>query len=109
MVRISDGRMSGTAMGTIVLHVTPESVLGGPLAAARTGDRICLSVVRRTLDLLVPEAEITRRLAERSTPPPTAARGYEKLFHDHVTQAGQGCDFDFLRAVETKATAPIRR
>ena len=109
MVRISDGRMSGTAMGTIVLHVTPESALGGPLAAARTGDRIRLSVARRTIDLLVPADEIARRLAERSIAPPTAARGYEKLFHDHVTQADQGCDFDFLRAVEMKMSAPVRR
>ena len=109
MVRISDGRMSGTAMGTIVLHVTPESALGGPLAAARTGDRIRLSVAHRTLDLLVPASEIARRLAEQSTPPPTAARGYAKLFHDHVTQADQGCDFDFLRAVEMKMRTPVRR
>ncbi len=109
MVRISDGRMSGTAMGTIVLHVTPESALGGPLAVVRTGDRIRLSVARRSIDLLVPAAEITRRLVERSTPPPTAARGYAKLFHDHVTQADQGCDFDFLVATEMKSKAPTRR
>ncbi len=109
MVRISDGRMSGTATGTIVLHVTPESALGGPLAAARTGDRIRLSVARRSIELLVPAAEIARRLAAHLSPPPTAARGYAKLFQDHVTQADLGCDFDFLRATEMKAKAPARR
>ncbi len=109
MVRISDGRMSGTATGTIVLHVTPESALGGPLAAARFGDRIRLSVARRTIELLVPAAEIARRLAALASPAPTAARGYAKLFHDHVTQADLGCDFDFLRATEMKAKAPARR
>ena len=107
MVRISDGRMSGTATGTIVLHVTPESALGGPLAAARSGDRIRLSVARRTIELLVPAAEIARRLAALASPAPTALRGYAKLFHDHVTQADRGCDFDFLRATEMKMTAPI--
>ena len=109
MVRISDGRMSGTATGTIVLHVTPESALGGPLAAARSGDRIRLSVARRTIELLVPAAEIARRLAALASPAPTALRGYAKLFHDHVTQADCGCDFDFLRATEMKMTAPIGR
>jgi dihydroxy-acid dehydratase len=97
MVRISDARMSGTAYGTIVLHVTPEAAAGGPLGLARTGDRIGLSVKRRALDLLVDPAELGRR---RAVPPPAApaARGYRRLFLEHVLQADAGCDFDFLRA-----------
>ena len=97
MVRISDARMSGTAYGTIVLHVTPEAAAGGPLGRARTGDRIRLSVKQRTLDLLVDPAELARR---RAVPPSSAPaeRGYRKLFLDHVLQADGGCDFDFLRA-----------
>ncbi|MGE0355440.1 MAG: IlvD/Edd family dehydratase [Burkholderiales bacterium] len=98
MVRISDGRMSGTAAGTIVLHVTPEAALGGPLAFVQTGDRIRLDVAGRSLLLLVDEAELARRRAARPVPPPVAARGYLKLFLDTVTQADEGVDFDFLRA-----------
>jgi dihydroxy-acid dehydratase len=113
MVRISDGRMSGTAMGTIVLHVTPEAAIGGALAAARTGDRVRLSVKARTISLLVSDEEIARRLAtesERKVPSTTGAqRGYLKLFLQHVTQADQGCDFDFLRAVEMKHRSPAKR
>jgi dihydroxy-acid dehydratase len=113
MVRISDGRMSGTATGTIVLHVTPESAVGGPLAAARTGDRVSLSVARRTLSLLVSDEEIARRLVELKTAPKAAPsvdaqRGYLKLFLQSVTQADQGCDFDFLRAVAMTQTAPAK-
>jgi dihydroxy-acid dehydratase len=107
MVRISDGRMSGTALGTIVVHVTPEAAIGGPLAAVRSGDRIRLSVANRSLALLIPDAEIARRLA--ATPrrdPDPKERGYRKLFLRSVTQADQGCDFDFLRAVEMKERAP---
>ncbi|MFC0384729.1 IlvD/Edd family dehydratase [Muricoccus vinaceus] len=96
MVRISDARMSGTAFGTIVLHITPESAVGGPLALVRTGDRIALDVERRRLDLLVDEAELARRAAEVVPPRPAPKRGYAKLFHDTVLQADQGCDFDFL-------------
>ena len=96
MVRISDARMSGTAFGTIVLHVTPESAVGGPLALVRTGDRITLDVEARRLDLLVDEAELARRAAEVVPPRPAPKRGYAKLFHDTVLQADQGCDFDFL-------------
>ena len=94
MVRISDARMSGTAFGTIVLHVTPESAVGGPLGLVRTGDMIRLDVAARRLDLLVDAAE----LAAREPVPARAAprRGYAKLFHDSVTQADRGCDFDFL-------------
>jgi dihydroxy-acid dehydratase len=111
MVRISDGRMSGTAMGTIILHVTPEAALGGPLAAARTGDRVRLSVKERSISLNVSDAEIARRLTTLTAqkPVPTAERGYLKLFLQHVTQADQGCDFDFLRAVAIKHTAPRRK
>jgi dihydroxy-acid dehydratase len=114
MVRISDGRMSGTASGTIVLHVTPESALGGPLAAVQTGDRIRLSVTQRSLSLLVPDDEIARRLAsaaaERaSVLQASSDRGYRQLFRRSVTQADRGCDFDFLRAVELNATSPIPR
>jgi dihydroxy-acid dehydratase len=97
MVRISDGRMSGTAFGTIVLHVTPEAAAGGPLALVRTGDRIRLSVKERRVDLLVDEAELARRRAALPASPPLAERGYAKLYQDHVLQADGGCDFDFLR------------
>jgi dihydroxy-acid dehydratase len=97
MVRISDARMSGTAFGTIVLHVTPEAAAGGPLGKARSGDRIRLSVKERRLDLLVPPAELARRDGEgRAAAAP--ARGYRRLYAEHVLQADLGCDFDFLRA-----------
>ncbi len=95
MVRISDARMSGTAFGTVVLHVTPESAVGGPLAAVRNGDRIRLSVKDRRIDLLVTGEEIARRLAAH-TPPPFPERGYAALYQRHVLQADRGCDFDFL-------------
>ena len=97
MVRISDGRMSGTAAGTIVLHVTPESALGGPLAWVRTGDRISLDVAGRTLVLKVSDAELESRKARSPVTAPTADRGYRKLFLDAVLQADEGVDFDFLR------------
>ena len=98
LVRISDGRMSGTAFGTIVLHVTPESAIGGPLAYVQNGDRIRLSISKRELTLLISEEELKKRQSENSITPPTAERGYKKLFLDTVTQADQGVDFDFLRA-----------
>ncbi|MBV1693338.1 MAG: dihydroxy-acid dehydratase [Hyphomicrobiales bacterium] len=97
MVRISDARMSGTAYGTIVLHVAPEAAAGGPLALVRTGDRIRLSVKDRRLDLLLDDAEFARRRAALPPPAPTDARGYGRLFHERVLQAPLGCDFDFLR------------
>jgi dihydroxy-acid dehydratase len=106
MVRISDGRMSGTAAGTIVLHVTPESAVGGPLAYVRNGDRIRLSISRRELLLLVDAAELARRAAEAPVVPPTAERGYLKLFLDTVTQADQGVDFDFLRPAKMRGPKP---
>jgi dihydroxy-acid dehydratase len=94
MVRISDARMSGTAYGTVVLHVAPDAASGGPLARVRSGDRIRLSVRERRLDLLVDEAE----LARRPVPPrPRPERGYARLYHDEILQADGGCDFDFLR------------
>jgi len=95
MVRISDARMSGTAFGTIVLHVTPEAAAGGPLAAVRSGDRIRLSVKERRIDVLVEPSELARRAADarRTVTPP---RGYRRLYAEHVLQADHGCDFDFL-------------
>lgn len=98
IVRISDGRMSGTAFGTIVLHVMPESALGGPLACVQNGDRIRLSVERREISLLIDDAEMARRIAATPKTRPTAPRGYRKLFLQSVTQADQGVDFDFLQA-----------
>jgi dihydroxy-acid dehydratase len=100
MVRISDARMSGTAFGTIVLHVTPEASAGGPLALVRTGDRIRLSVKERRVDLLVDEAELDRRRAIQTFRCDSPERGYAKLYQDHVLQANAGCDFDFLRGIE---------
>lgn len=98
MVRISDGRMSGTAFGSIVLHVTPEAAIGGPLAHVRSGDRIRLSVSKREISLLVTEEELQQRAQDNPISRPVAGRGYRKLFLDSVTQADQGVDFDFLRA-----------
>jgi dihydroxy-acid dehydratase len=95
MVRISDARMSGTAFGSIVLHVAPEAAVGGPLAAVRNGDRIRLSIENKRIDLLVEAEEIARRL-EGFRPPPAPARGYKSLYRRTVTQAPEGCDFDFL-------------
>lgn len=106
MLRISDGRMSGTAFGTIVLHITPEAAVGGPLAWVQTGDRIRLSVSERRIEWLVSEDEIKRRQAERPVQVPQADRGYQHLFLKSVTQADQGADFDFLRAVESKGSIP---
>jgi dihydroxy-acid dehydratase len=108
MVRISDGRMSGTAFGTIVLHVTPEAAVGGPFAYVRSGDRIRLSVAKRELTVLVPAAELAQRAAARPVRPPAAERGYLKLFLESVTQADRGADFEFLRAPATRATIPAR-
>ncbi|HEX2198710.1 MAG TPA: IlvD/Edd family dehydratase [Burkholderiales bacterium] len=97
MVRLSDARMSGTAYGTIVLHISPEAAIGGPLALVRNGDRLRLSVNERRLDLLVSEDEMQRRKAAWRPPAAPPARGYAKLYMDHVLQAEHGCDFDFLR------------
>ena len=96
LIRISDSRMSGTSYGTCVLHISPESHVGGPLAWVETGDLIRLDVPGRTLDLLVDEEEIERRRAAWVPPQPKYERGYGKMFINHVTQAHEGCDFDFL-------------
>ncbi len=106
MIRISDGRMSGTAFGTIVLHVTPESAVGGPLAYVQNGDRIRLSVANRALTLLVSEEALNERAINNPVVTPTADRGYRKLFLDTVMQADKGADFDFLRAVENRGKTP---
>ncbi|HEX9391130.1 MAG TPA: IlvD/Edd family dehydratase [Usitatibacteraceae bacterium] len=106
MVRISDGRMSGTAFGTIVLHVTPESAVGGPLAQVRNGDRIRLSVRNREISLLVPDDELARRMQNNVIKEPTAERGYRRLFLQTVMQADKGVDFDFLRATHIKGKTP---
>jgi dihydroxy-acid dehydratase len=96
MVRISDARMSGTAYGTVVLHVSPEAAIGGPLALVQTGDRIRLSVRERSLDLEVDAAVLARRKAQWRAPP-LPPRGYQRLYAERVLQAEEGCDFDFLR------------
>ena len=100
MVRISDARMSGTAFGTIVLHITPESAVGGPLALVRNGDLIKLDVEKRCIDLLVDEAELKQRQAalKPTVTPEWAQRGYAHLFNETILQADEGCDFDFMRA-----------
>jgi dihydroxy-acid dehydratase len=97
LLRISDARMSGTSYGAVVLHVAPESAVGGPLALVQTGDRIRLDVAARTLDLVVEESELARRRDAWARPPRKDARGYRQLFEEHVLQANEGCDFDFLR------------
>jgi dihydroxy-acid dehydratase len=96
MVRISDARMSGTAYGTVVLHVSPEAALGGPLALVREGDWIELDVGARRLHLEVDEAELRRRRAEWVAPEPAFKSGYQALYVKHVLQADRGADFDFL-------------
>lgn len=96
MVRISDARMSGTAFGTVVLHLAPEAAVGGPLAAVQSGDHIRLSVANKRIDLLVSAEEMKKRLANHVAPP-VPSRGYKALYHRSVTQAPDGCDFDFLK------------
>jgi dihydroxy-acid dehydratase len=97
IVRISDARMSGTAYGTVVLHVAPEAAVGGPLALVETGDFIALDVPRRRLQLEVSEAELAQRRSRWSAPADdVSARGYARLFREHVMQADHGMDFDFL-------------
>ncbi len=97
MLRISDARMSGTAYGTIVLHVSPDAASHGPLALARSGDRIRISVARRSLDLLVQESELAARAKALAQPATLPLRGYDRLYRQSVLQAEDGCDFDFLR------------
>jgi L-arabonate dehydrase len=96
MVRLSDARMSGVSYGTVVLHVAPESAIGGPLAVVQTGDEIVLDVAARKIELAVPQPEVDQRLRRFVPPKRHYDRGYGRLFLDHVTQANLGCDFDFL-------------
>jgi L-arabonate dehydrase len=107
MVRLSDARISGTSFGTIVVHIAPEAAVGGPLAVARTGDEIELDIAERRLELLVPEAEMKKRLADWKPPEEHYHRGYGKLFLDHILQAHEGCDFDFLRGKNGDAAANL--
>jgi dihydroxy-acid dehydratase len=103
MVRISDARMSGTAYGTIVLHVAPEGAVGGPIALLATGDRIRLDVPGRSIELLVDEDELSRRRDSWRTPVnPAEERGYRRLFLESVQQAPQGCDFSFCLPTRTQ-------
>ena len=96
MLRISDARMSGTSYGACVLHVAPESFIGGPLALVQTGDRISIDVPARKLDVLLDDAELARRRAQWKPAPPHFSRGFGTIYLKHVTQADKGCDFDFL-------------
>jgi L-arabonate dehydrase len=97
LVRISDARMSGTSYGAVVLHVAPEAAVGGPLALVRSGDRIRLDVGARTLDMLVSDEELARRREAWRPPARDDERGYRALYRQHVLQANEGCDLDFLR------------
>jgi dihydroxyacid dehydratase/phosphogluconate dehydratase len=98
MIRISDARMSGTSYGACILHVAPESFVGGPLAFVRTGDEIEIDVDKRSIHLHVSDAEMAKRKAAWKKPAPKYPRGYGALFSDHIGQADEGCDFDFLSA-----------
>jgi dihydroxy-acid dehydratase len=102
MVRICDGRMSGTHYGTCILHVAPEAAVGGPLGLLRTGDIIALDVTEGRLDMLVDEDELNRRRAEWKPSAPIYDRSFAALYQRHVSQADKGCDFDFL-----EGTAPV--
>lgn len=109
MVRISDGRMSGTASGTVILHTSPESAVGGPLALVRTGDQIRLDVPARTLHLEVSDDELASRRSSTPAPAAAPARGYGRLFAENVTQAEDGVDFAFLRAEHSRGQVPLPR
>ena len=111
IVRISDARISGTSFGTIVVHISPESAVGGPLAIVQDGDEIELDVAARRLELRVSDTEIKSRLSEWKTPAPHYTRGYGRLFLDHILQAHEGCDFDFLRGADREAgnATPLKR
>jgi dihydroxy-acid dehydratase len=106
MVRVSDARMSGTAFGTVILHVTPEAQEGGTLAFVKTGDRIRVSAEKGILELLVEQEEIDKRRESWIPTPSRYTRGYAKMYYDHVLQADQGADLDFLVGKDTK---PITR
>jgi dihydroxyacid dehydratase/phosphogluconate dehydratase len=107
MVRISDARMSGTSYGTCILHVSPETALGGPIALLRDGDIIELDVQARKLNVQISDAELAKRREKWTAPPPKFQRGYGQLFCDEVTQADQGCDFKFLHAGKETPEPPI--
>jgi dihydroxy-acid dehydratase len=107
MVRISDARMSGTAYGCCVLHVAPESFVGGPLALVQDGDLIELDVDARRLELKISDAELARRRAAWTRPAPRYERGFGALYQQHITQADQGCDFDFLEGTAPTADPEI--
>jgi dihydroxy-acid dehydratase len=104
MLRLSDARMSGTSYGACILHVAPESWIGGPLALLQTGDTVTLDVDARTIRREVSDEELARRRAAWVAPPPRYERGYGLAFSQHVQQANEGCDFDFLR---TDYGAPV--
>jgi dihydroxy-acid dehydratase len=104
MIRISDARMSGTSYGACILHVAPESYIGGPLALVKTGDRISIDVAQRSIHLEVSDAELARRRAALPAPTPRYERGYGYMFSQHIKQANDGCDFDFL---ETAFGKPV--
>jgi dihydroxy-acid dehydratase len=104
MLRISDARMSGTSYGACVLHVSPESYIGGNLALVRNGDIITVDIPARSIRMEVSDEELARRRAEWKPPPPRFERGYGHMFSKHVLQADQGCDFDYL---ETSFGAPV--
>jgi dihydroxy-acid dehydratase len=107
LLRISDARMSGTSYGAVVLHVAPEAAVGGPLALVESGDRIRLDVEARTLDVLLDEAELARRRAAWAPPARKDERGYRRLYEDHVLQANEGCDLDFLRGRSPVVSDPV--
>ena len=107
LLRISDARMSGTSYGAVVLHVAPESAVGGPLALIETGDRIRLDVEARSLDVLLDDAELARRRAAWTPPSRKDERGYRRLYEDHVLQANEGCDLDFLRGRSAVVTDAV--
>jgi dihydroxy-acid dehydratase len=107
MVRISDARMSGTHYGSCILHVSPEAAVGGPLALVRDGDEIALDLDARSLTLCVGDDEIARRRAGWRQPARAVTRGYTRLYQDHVTQAHEGCDFDFLQGAATSPEPAI--
>lgn len=107
MVRISDGRMSGTSYGACILHVAPESFVGGPLALVKTGDEIEVDVAKRSIHLAVNEEELNRRRTAWKAPPPRYTRGYGAMFSQHIGQADEGCDFDFLAGVAKTAEPEI--
>ena len=104
MLRMSDSRMSGTSYGACVLHISPESYVGGPLALVKNGDMISVDVPARTINLEISDAEMAARKAAWKAPAPRYERGYGWMFSKHIQQANEGCDFDFLR---TDFGAPV--